>query len=323
MRVTVFGVGAIGGHLAARLCHAPVAEVSVVARGAQLAALRAQGLRLLSPAGDVQARPLAAVEDAGALPPQDLVFVTLKAPSLPGAAAAIAGLLAPEGCAVFFVNGLPWWMGQAGRSRLDPESRLRDLIGLSRTVGGVVYSANAVETPGVIRHLGYDRWAVGETGGEASPRVERIRQLLAAAGLAAVASGDIRREIWLKLVHNASTNPLSALTRLTPRDLCIHPDLAPLALQIRREIAAIAAAEGCSLAAEPALSSLADMARPEPIRPSMLQDVLSGRALEVEAILGEPTELARRYGIAAPGLEALLPLLRGLDQSVRAGTAAG
>lgn len=320
MKITVYGAGAIGGHLATRLGQLEGLTLSVVARGAHLAAIQRDGLTLHLPAGNsLHTRPDAAVADSDALPPQDIVFVTLKAPSLPEAAAAIGRLVKPDGCVVFFTNGLPWWMGLAQGSRLDPEGRLRAEVGLARTVGGIVYSANAVEAPGVVRHRGWDQWVMGEPDGSPSARVEMLRDLLAGAGLNAQASQDIRRAVWLKLVYNASGNPLAALTRLWAYEVAEHPDLGPLSLAIRREIAAIAAACGVSLAGEPALESMDDVKQPSPIRPSMLQDVANGKPMEVEAILGEAAQIATAQGVPTPAITAVLAMLRGLDQFLRSG----
>lgn len=319
MRITIYGAGAVGGHLAVRLASLPELTLSVVARGAHLAAIRQNGLVLKSGGQQYRARPNA-VEDPAELPPQDLVFVTLKAHSLPGQARSIAGLLAADSKAVFLPNGIPWWMVNpepgAAPSLVDPESRLREHVGIERSLGGTVYSANIVEAPGIVRHVSYDHWLFGEPGGGRSDRVEAIVALLKRAGLNAEVADDLQVEIWKKLVLNASANPLSALTGSLPNEIAADPGMARIALALRREIDAIAQAQGHKLGVEAWLSSLDQTGNAPPVRPSMLQDVLDRRPMEVEAMVGQASMLAHQEGVAVPTLDTILALLRALDRSI-------
>jgi 2-dehydropantoate 2-reductase len=331
MDVCVFGAGAIGGFMAARLAGAGRANVSVVARGAHLAAIREHGLRLHSTAGDISARPTHAVDNPRDLPPQDIVFVTLKACALPANAAAIASLLKPGGHAVFVTNGITWWWkhGLSEPSHLpllDPDRTLWDILTPQRVLGCVVYAPNEVVEPGVIRHSGMNRWILGEPDGSDSARLGATVELLNHAGLAAEASADLRREIWSKLMLNAALNPLCALTRLASNELSVDPELVALGDGIIQELVMTAAAHGSHVEAEAEKARAAlrrGNAKPggtaaRGTRPSMLQDALAGRPTEVEAILGQLQAFAREANVPCPSIDAVLPIMRGLDRSLRA-----
>lgn len=309
MRIAVYGAGAIGGHLAARLGQLPGAAISVVARGSHLAAIRADGLELLSGGERLHIRPTA-TDDPSTLPAQDIVFVTLKAPAIAAAATQIARLGAPDGIVVFVVNGLPWWMEDPA-----PDSPLA-AIDRGRILGGVVYSSNFVERPGRVVHLSHNAWFLGEPDGGSSERVRHIAKLMGSAGLDTRIHPDLRHEVWHKLIYNASSNPLAALTRQACDGLVADPALYALGLAIRHEIAAIAAGQGHDFAGAAALASLDDLAAAGGARPSMLQDVLAGREIESDAIVDAPRRIARRAGIPTPALDAVSALLNALGRSL-------
>ncbi len=324
MKVCVFGAGAVGGHVAARLSAAHTDEVSVVARGARLQAIRERGLILRSGGEEIKARPASATAEPSKLPPQDLVVVTLKAPSLPAAAESVARLLAPEGCAVFLVNGIPWWWrhglpGAGGTlPLLDPEEKLWNRLGSERALGCVVYSPNEMEAPGIIVHIGASRFVMGEPDGSSSARLNAAVGLFNRGGLVAEAAADVRREIWRKLISNASNNPLSALTRVMLGELGADPGLRRLMADIMREALAVAAALGWDLRPEMDVEKITMRPGRKPdIRSSMLQDVLMRRPLEVEAQLGQIQAFAREAGVPVPTIDVIVPLLRGLDRSLR------
>ena len=323
MRVCVFGVGAVGGQVAARLAAAGTAEVSVVARGTQLDAIRTRGVILRTEGNEIVGRPAIATDNPAELPPQDLIAVTLKAVALPVAAESIARLLAPGGCAVFLNNGIPWWWrhGMKGVSGslplIDPDSKLWTQVRPERALGCVVYSPNDLIEPGVTLHVGGNRWVIGEPDGSLSERLNRAVRLFSGAGLKAEAATDIRREVWLKLVRNASGNSLAALTRLGLADIAADPELRRISAGIARETLAVAAALGWDLRPEVDPDQVASRGNTGGPRPSMLQDVLQGRAIEVEVHLGQTQAFAREKGIAVPIIDALLPLLRGLDRALR------
>ena len=321
MRICVFGAGAVGGHLAAKLAVAGH-EVSVVARGANLAAIKAKGVALREGAradartieGRVRAsdRP----SDLGA---QDVVFVTTKATALAAVAGAAAPLIGPESDSstafVFVQNGIPWWYAQGLSSarprppdlaRLDPGSALARAIAPERVIGAVVYSSNVLAEPGVVvNHTeGRNMLVVGETDDRPSERIAALRALLCAAQLHSPAAGDIRQSVWDKLLINFGSclcvpigEPISAMMN--------DPALRAVRDRLLDEGRAIAHAHGISLGGAPRRPGGAPTAGATGHKPSMLQDYELGRPMEVDAILAVPCAFARAAGVAAPTLEAL------------------
>jgi 2-dehydropantoate 2-reductase len=328
MKVCVFGIGAVGGHFAARLSAAGLADVSVVARGAQLRAIRSDGLMLKSGGLEIRGTPQHATDDPASLPRQDIVLVTMKAHALPPLADTFARLVAPRGSVVFCLNGIPWWWRyglkgpQSHLPLLDPEGALWTKL-REQTLGCVMYSPNDIERPGVILHQGGHRYVFGEPDGSASERVRNVVELFSGSGLPAEVSPDLHAEIWRKLGSNAAGNPLSALTRLGHADIAADDGLRALSSAIRNETLAVAAALGWELRAElnaqqPARRASATQGPETPVpRASMLQDVLLGRPIEVESHLGQTQAFAREAGVPVPHIDVVLPLLRGLDRSLR------
>jgi 2-dehydropantoate 2-reductase len=325
MKVCVFGVGAVGGQVVARLAAAGTSEISVVARGAQLDAIRRRGAILRTEGKEIVGRPARATDNPAELPPQDLVAVALKATALPAAAESIAGLLAPDGCAVFLNNGIPWWwthgLNGVGTSLplIDPEGVVWKHVRPERALGCVVYSPNEVIEPGVTLHVGGNRWVMGEPDRSMSDRLKRTVQLFSDAGLKAEAAADIRREVWLKLVRNAPSNSLSALTRRGLSETTADPGLQQIAARVMRETLAVAAALGWDLQSEVNPDQVASRGGGSKggLRISMLQDVLRGRPLEVEVQLGQVQAFARENGVQTPTIDTLVPLMRGLDRTLR------
>ena len=324
MKVCIFGAGAVGGHIATRLLAAKADEIAVVARGAQLQAIRTRGLTLRTGGKEIHAKPAVATDDGSTLPPQDIVLVAVKATAaLPAAAAAIGKLLAPNGCAVFMINGIPWWWrhGRSGEKGtlplLDPDSALWNHVKPERTLGCVVHMPNEIVEPGVIVHTGPNHLVLGEPAGSSSPRLTAAADMLARAGIETRISTDIRRDVWQKLALNASGNTLAALTRVDLGGLGANPGLCELSIKVMREAIAVAAAQGWDLTAEMDVEKLARRGKPGQ-RPSMLQDVTHGRAIEVEAIIGQIQAFARELKVATPTIDVILPLLRGLDGAMRA-----
>lgn len=315
MRICVFGAGAIGGHLAARLARGG-AEVAVVARGAQLAAIEARGLAIATPDERFTAR-VAASADPAALGPQDAVIVTTKAPALPSVAAAIRPLLGPQTPVAFVMNGIPWWYFHAhggphdGRrlAMVDPGCAVWTAIGPARAVGGVVYSSCTVCAPGVIevRSRG-DRVILGEPDGSGSARVAALAAALRAGGIEAVESREIRVAVWSKLLGNLASGPLVVLGRAAPVALYREPACLAASRTVMTEAVAVAAALGVTIPAsfDKRLAVLQQMVH----RPSVLQDLELGRPMEVAGIYDSTLELARLAGVAAPTLEFVVALAR-------------
>ena len=313
MRICVFGAGAVGGHAAGRLAQGG-AEVSVVARGPHLAAIRERGLEVRAPEGTFRVS-VAASEDPAELGPQDAVLVTLKAPSLPGAAASIRPLLGPDTAVAFALNGIPWWYfykeggPHDGRrlDRLDPGGTVWDTIGPERVIGGVINSACTVIEPGVIQVANANgRITFGEPDGTVSPRAEAIAAALRAGGMGSEAVPDIRARIWGKLVLNIGSGPMGVLTGLPGRHVFAEAACRDALRHIVAEIAAVAAAMGCPVKTDPE----AQIANSQKLMhtASIVQDLQLGRPMEIDAIFAQPLELARLAGVPTPTLDLLVAL---------------
>jgi 2-dehydropantoate 2-reductase len=294
--------------------------------------IRARGLQLVEAEETRTVRFAAAEEDPANLPAQDVVFVTLKAHAVPGIADQLRELLKPDGHAVFVVNGVPWWwrygVGDSGYAAtpVDPDGRLWERFGPARAVGCVVYSLNEVTSPGTVVHRANNRWILGEPTNQATPRVTATGDLMMAAGLKAEVSTDLRQHVWNKLVRNTPFNPLSALTRLNTDQMGHHPGLVQLAQAVIDEVVHVARAKGWDVAPASAAQVLAaggalGGARTTGTKPSMLQDVLGGRRMEVDAIVSQVHQFAREENVSTPALDSLLALLRGLDEGLQAGPA--
>ena len=314
-KFAIFGAGAIGGYLGAKLALAGL-DVTLIARGPHLAAMQKDGLRVIEGEAEHVVRPrcLADSREAG---PQDYVFLTLKAHSLTPALDAITPLLGPETAVVTAQNGIPWWYfyklpGPWQDHRLesvDPGGRIWQAIGPQRVIGCVVYPACEVVAPGVIRHVEDSRFSLGEPDGTRSQRAVRLARALVGAGLRAPLRGRIRREIWLKLWGNVALNPLSALTRATLAEICAQPATRAFARAVMAEVEAVAAALGERMAVD-VDARLAGAGGVGAHKTSMLQDLEAGRPMEVEALTGAVVELARLTGVATPSLDALDGMVR-------------
>ena len=318
-RLCVYGAGAIGGYLAGSLAAAGVAEVSVVARGAHLAAIRARGLRVETPDGAFVA-PVVASDSPADLGEQDIVIVTVKAPALPQVAAGIGPLLGAETFVAFPMNGIPWWYyhatGRADEGRqipaLDPDGALWRAVGPGRAIGAIVWPACSVVAPGVVRLVsGAAAGTVfGEPDGSASARLDRLVALFAAAKLGVSTSADIRALIWRKLAVNLCTGPLCALAQATIAQAMGEAG-APLEGAVRQllaEAGALAAAMGYPLEIDADKLLVAN--RRIAHRPSILQDLEAGRPMEINALYTVPLEMAARAGVPMPLLSLLSALVR-------------
>ena len=315
MRVGIFGAGAIGGLLGAKLVQAG-AEVTFVARGPHLAAMQANGLTLHSGGASVTL-PVRCVADAGEAGVQDFVVVTLKAHALPAAAPSIARMMGPATALVTGINGIPYWYFHglpapwAGRAvqSVDPGGTLQALLPPAQAIGCVVYPAAEVVAPGVVAHSYGDRFSLGEPDGSRSPRVLAFAGLLQSAGLRAPVRPRIRDEIWVKLWGNLCFNPLSALTGATLDRLTARPELRALCRAMMAEAQTVAEALGTRFAVtlEARLDGAAEVGVH---KTSMLQDLERGRPMEIDALLGAVVELGAMTGHAMPNCAAILALVR-------------
>ena len=316
MRLCVFGAGAIGGLMAARLAAKGDVEVTVIARGPHLAAMQANGLKLVSDGVETIVRPrcVASAEEAGV---QDYVVVTLKAHSLPGAAPQMQPLLGPETAVVSAVNGVPWWYfhGTGGPHEgrtvesVDPGGIVSRLLPPARAIGCIVYPAAEVTAPGVIEHTYGDRFSLGEPDGSRSPRAQRLSEALIAAGFKAPVRPRIRDELWVKLWGNLAFNPISALTTATLDALIADDGQRGVARTMMLEGQRVAEALGIRFAID-VDKRIAGAAEVGAHKTSMLQDLERGRPMEIEALLGAVVELADLVGEPAPTCRTVLALVR-------------
>lgn len=315
MKVCVFGAGAIGGHLAARLVKGG-ADVSVVARGANLHTMQARGLRVHAPDGEIAA-PVRAASDPAELGPQDAVLVTVKAPALPAVASAIGPLLGPDTPVVFAMNGIPWFYFHAAGGahegmrleRLDPAGALWDAVGPAQAVAGVVYSACTVIEPGVVEvDSARSRLVLGEPDGRRSARTEALAAVMRAGGILAEVSERIRDVIWSKLLLNLGSGPLAVLTGCPPGRYYEEEACREATRRILAEGAAIAAALGCRVSPD-SEGQIRNGSKSEH-KPSILQDLELGRPMEIDALHTVPLELARLHGVPTPTLDMLAAMVR-------------
>ncbi len=314
-RVCIYGAGAIGGFLAARLAQTE-ADLSLVARGPHLQAIRENGLTLIED-GTTQSHRITATGNPADLGPQDYVIVSLKAHSIPAIVAPIQPLLGPDTAVVFAINGVPWWYfhgleGPHTNHRLetvDPGGTIWDGIGPERAIGCVVYPAAEISEPGVIRHQSGDRLPVGEPNGARSDRVRALAALLSQAGLRAPVRPRIRDEIWIKLWGNASFNPVSALTGATLRQLAEDPLTRDVIRRIMEEAQAVGEALGTRFAIDIEKRIDGGGAVGEH-RTSMLQDLDMGRPMEIDALVGAVQELGTLVGQPTPTLDTVLALVK-------------
>ncbi|MDB5317571.1 MAG: 2-dehydropantoate 2-reductase [Rhodospirillales bacterium] len=316
MRLCVFGAGAIGGLMAAKLAAKGDVEVTVIARGPHLAAMQERGLTLRSEGQEIVTHPrcVATAAEAG---PQDYVLVTLKANALPTAAAQIAPLIGPETAIVSAVNGIPWWYfhaqpGPHAGHRLrsvDPDGAVWALLPPERTIGCIVYPAAEVPEPGVVEHSYGDRFTLGEPDGSRTPRIMALSEALIAAGFKAPIRPKIRDELWVKLWGNLAFNPISALTGATLDVLTADPGQRGVARAMMLEAKAIGEALGVRFAID-VDKRIAGAAEVGAHKTSMLQDLERGRPMEIDALLGVIVELAELTGLSAPICAATLALVR-------------
>ena len=314
-RVGIYGAGAIGGWIGAALAHAGC-NVSVVARGATLAALRQQGLRVQR-GEQVTTVQVQASDDPAALGAQDLVVVAVKAPALAGVARRIAPLLGEDTVVLTAMNGVPWWFldGFGGRfagtrlTSVDPDGEIARAIATRHVIGCVVHASCALRSPGFVHHRFGNGLIIGEPSGEVTPRVRRLAALLTHAGIEARIAEQIQKDCWYKLWGNMTVNPISLLTGATT-DLIMGDELVRNFISsIMLEAREIGARIGVPIAERPEDRHAVTM-KLGAFKTSMLQDVEAGRAVELDALVTAVRELGQLTGVATPYTDALLGLAR-------------
>ncbi len=322
MRICVYGAGAIGGYVGALLSLAGE-DVTLIARGPHLAAMKAHGVRLRIDGEERIARPRC-TDDPATVGPQDYVVVTLKAHSVPNIVEPMQPLLGPDTAVVWAVNGVPWWYfyrleGEWENRRLhtvDPDGRQWERIGPERVIGVVVYPAVDVPEPGVIEHIEGNRFTLGEPSGEKTERVQRLSQALIGAGLRAPIR-RVRDEIWLKLWGNLSFNPISALTLATLDVVATDPGTRAVAKSMMVEAQEIGEKLGVRFAVnvERRIDGAAAVGAH---RTSMLQDLEKGRPMEIDALVAAVQEMGRLVEVSTPTVDTVLALIRQRAASARA-----
>jgi 2-dehydropantoate 2-reductase len=323
MKVCIFGAGAIGGYIGAHLARVPGIEVSVVGRGAQLAAIRDRGLRVVGPDAGFTVNPRATDRPAE-LGAQDYVFITLKSHQVGAALDGINSLIGPHTAVIPPTTGIPYWYfhGQRGDlanrrlEALDPGGRQWDVLGPERALGCVFWVATEVEAPGVIRHDGAGAsFPIGEPDDTTTPRLERLGEAMRQAGMKAPLTTNIRGWIWMKMISSLCWNPVATLGHATLGQIHEHPDAVDLVRRMMSEAEDVAAALGVML----------PVAREKRItatrlagghKMSMLQDLERGRPLEIDALADSIRTVREIAGVATPTIDLVLTLLR-----LRAGVA--
>ena len=308
MTVAVVGAGAIGGLLGAHLARSNQ-DVVLIARGPHLEAMRSRGVTVQSADGEFTSHP-ACTDDIAAIAGAEIVFITLKAHSIPGVAPALGRALSTDACVVGAMNGIPWWyFPDRALESVDPGGVIARSIPRDQVIGSVVYPAATVTAPGVIQHEEGNRFSLGELDGLRTDRVQRISRTLVDAGFKAPVQSRLVNEIWLKLVGNATLNPVSAITRATMAGMLGSPEARDLMRSLMEEVEAVARSLGVELPVgiDKRIEGAAAVGEH---KTSMLQDLEARKPLEVDALLGAVIEIAEWQKIEVPRLRVLYRLTK-------------
>jgi 2-dehydropantoate 2-reductase len=302
MKFLIAGAGAIGAYIGARLAQAGF-EVTLFARGPHLRAMQENGIQIKSAEGGFAARPriIGALAEAGTF---DVVFLGVKAHALTQLAPQLKPVLGPNTTVVSTQNGIPWWyfQGFGGEwdglrlERVDPGGVISAAIAARSVVGSIVYFATEISSPGVIQHIEGNRISMGEPDGTRSDRIRQIAEALIASGLRCPVTTRIRHEIWVKVLGNASFNPVSALTHATLAQMARDPGVSSVIRNIMQEVEAVSQKLGMELPVS-IDQRIAGAEKVGEHKTSMLQDLEAGRPMELEALVGAVVELGERVGL--------------------------
>lgn len=320
MKICIYGAGAIGGYMAVMMRRAGI-DVSLVARGPHLAAIRENGLKLLIDGQELVAE-MPATKVAAELGPQDFVIVGLKSHQAWESSEDMTPLFGPHTAVVTAQNGVPWWYfyGLEGPYKdlrlesVDPGGRQWSAIGPERVIGATVYPATEIVEPGVIKHIYGDAFGLGEPNRQKTDRLKAFGDALEAGGLKARYYDDIRDDIWLKLWGNLCFNPISALTRATLDVVATDPGTRALARNMMLEAQAIAEKLGATFKVD-VDRRINGAAKVGAHRTSMLQDVEAGKPIELDALLGAVQEMGRLVETPTPYIDAVLALAKQMGRS--------
>ena len=323
MKISVIGAGAIGGYLAVKLARSGH-DVSVLVRGANLAAVRANGMKLVMAEGTEEIAQVGASDRIADLGLQDVVIMAMKAHQVAPVAADLGPLLGPDTHIITAQNGVPWWYFQKHGGpydglrveAVDPGGVVSANIDVDRVIGCVVYPACDMPAPGVIRHIEGNRFSLGEIDGASTERVRALADVFRKAGFKSPLSTDIRSEIWLKLWGNLSFNPISALTHATLVDICEFEPTRDLAARMMTEAQAIGEKLGVSfkVSLEKRIAGAAAVGKH---KTSMLQDVETGRPMELDALVRSVIDMGRITGLPTPAIATVYALSSLLARSLR------
>jgi 2-dehydropantoate 2-reductase len=323
MKICVVGAGAIGGLLAAKLQNAGE-DVSVIARGPHLAAIRANGLKLIEEDGNEIVARVKATDKIAEAGPQDLVILGMKAHQVEAVVVDLKQLYGPETMVLTAQNGIPWWyffkVGGTYEGRqlksVDPTGAIAANLPIERVIASIVYPAAEIIQPGVIKHIEGNRFSLAEIDNSETPRIKQVSETLKKAGFRSPVVSDIRAELWTKLWGNLSFNPISALTHATLEDLCRYQPTRELVAEMMREAQTIGEALGIRFRI-PIEKRIAGGEAVGRHKTSMLQDVEAGRAVEADALIGSVIELGRITDIATPHLDTVYALVKLLNKMLQ------
>ena len=323
MKICVVGAGAIGGLLAAKLQHAGE-DVSVIARGPHLAAIKANGLKLIEENGSEVVARVKATDRIAEAGTQDLVILGMKAHQVEAVVVDLKQLYGPETMVLTAQNGIPWWYffkhggeyeGRQLKS-VDPDGAIAANLPVERVIASIVYPAAEIIQPGVIKHIEGNRFSLAEIDNSETPRIKQVSETLKKAGFRSPVVSDIRAELWTKLWGNLSFNPISALTHATLEDLCRYQPTRELVAEMMREAQTIGEALGIRFRI-PIEKRIAGGEAVGRHKTSMLQDVEAGRAVEADALIGSVIELGRITDIATPHLDTVYALVKLLNKMLQ------
>jgi 2-dehydropantoate 2-reductase len=323
MKIAIIGAGAIGGYVGVKLALSGE-DVTFIVRGANLTAIRENGMKLIAHDGTEQvARNVKATNDYAEAGPQDLVILAMKAHQVEAVANDVPKLFGPDTAVVTMQNGIPYWyFHQTGGAlegnrvtSVDPTGIVGEMIPARRVIGCVVYPASELIAPGVVQHIEGERFPLGELDGSTSERVQRISAAFEKAGFKAPVLEDIRSEIWLKLWGNLTFNPISSLAHATLVDICQFPLTRELAASMMTEAQAVAEKLGVRFRVT-LEKRIAGAEKVGKHKTSMLQDIEAGRAPEIDALVGAVVELARMTETPTPHIDTVYALVKLLAKSM-------
>ncbi|MBX3642528.1 MAG: 2-dehydropantoate 2-reductase [Rubrivivax sp.] len=323
MKIAIIGAGAIGGLVGVKLALA-AEDVTFMVRGANLQAIRANGMKLIDHDGSEHvARHVKATNDYAEAGVQDIVVLAMKAHQVEAVIDELPKLLGPQTLIVTMQNGVPFWYFHGVGSELDgtvvksvdPSGRIAAAIPAAQIIGCVVYPASELVAPGVVKHIEGDRFPLGELDGRVTERVQRVAACFVHAGFKSPVLEDIRAEIWLKLWGNLTFNPVSALSHATLVDICQYPLTRDLAAAMMAEAQAVANKLGVTfrVSIDKRIGGAEKVGKH---KTSMLQDVEAGRAPEIDALVGSVVELGRLTGTPTPHIDTVYALVKLLAKTM-------